>query len=186
MASFILAHEKVGIVEGGYVNRSDDRGGETYAGISRKWHPKWDGWPIVDRYKKVAGFPKVLDNDPDLREKVLDFYRFSFWEPLSLPHVKDQETAFEIYEMAVNLGPDPAILIVQKALNVLNNKGLRYKDITVDGDMGPATLNAINYHGNNPAALIRTLNGLQFHHYFELCKKDPSQEVNFVGWLKRT
>ena len=40
--------------EGGYANNKADLGGETYAGISRKYHPKWSGWAIVDELKKYG------------------------------------------------------------------------------------------------------------------------------------
>ena len=39
--------------EGGYVNDKDDRGGETYRGVSRRYHPNWSGWKIVDEYKQM-------------------------------------------------------------------------------------------------------------------------------------
>ena len=36
MADFRLAYKKIEAAEGGYVNDPDDKGGETYKGISRK------------------------------------------------------------------------------------------------------------------------------------------------------
>ena len=52
MATFEDAYKKVVKVEGSYVCDSDDSGGETYKGISRRYNPKWEGWPIIDNYKK--------------------------------------------------------------------------------------------------------------------------------------
>ncbi|MDR2457828.1 MAG: hypothetical protein LBD41_05040, partial [Clostridiales Family XIII bacterium] len=34
--------------EGGYSNVPGDLGGETYAGISRKYNPDWQGWETLD------------------------------------------------------------------------------------------------------------------------------------------
>jgi hypothetical protein len=35
--------------EGGYVNNKKVRGGETYCGINRKSHRRWEGWKIIDK-----------------------------------------------------------------------------------------------------------------------------------------
>ena len=52
MAYFGDAFKKLSIKEGGYVNDKDDAGGETYRGISRKYNPTWQGWTMIDSYKK--------------------------------------------------------------------------------------------------------------------------------------
>jgi lysozyme family protein len=44
MAEFNPALEKVLSHEGGYVVDPNDPGGETYKGVARKIHSKWDGW----------------------------------------------------------------------------------------------------------------------------------------------
>ena len=44
MANFKIAHEKTAANEGGYANNHADVGKETYRGIARKLHPKWQGW----------------------------------------------------------------------------------------------------------------------------------------------
>ena len=50
-------------IEGGYVDDPDDRGGETYKGISRKNHPAWEGWEIIDSMKEMehSVFPENLE-----------------------------------------------------------------------------------------------------------------------------
>ena len=53
MADFRLAYKKIEAAEGGYVNDPDDKGGETYKGISRKANPDWDGWISIDQIKKA-------------------------------------------------------------------------------------------------------------------------------------
>ena len=52
MANFEDAYKKLLIKEGGYVHDSDDSGGETYRGISRRYNPTWEGWDIIDTYKR--------------------------------------------------------------------------------------------------------------------------------------
>ena len=49
MAEFRPAFEKMIHNEGGYVNHTvaGDRGGQTYAGIARKFHPDWQDWGLI-------------------------------------------------------------------------------------------------------------------------------------------
>jgi lysozyme family protein len=70
---FIKVVEKA---EGGYVNDPADRGAETYKGISRKFHPNWPGWGVVDKHKPLK--TNQFINDPELDKCVEDFYETSF------------------------------------------------------------------------------------------------------------
>lgn len=73
MATFNDAFKKLVKTEGSYVCDSDDSGGETYRGISRRYNPKWEGWNIIDTYKRsYRGKPlsKVLDADDRLQDMV--------------------------------------------------------------------------------------------------------------------
>jgi len=62
MAEFNIALQKTLAHEGGYSNDPNDMGGETYKGISRASHSVWKGWAIVDKYKKLSGFPATTPN----------------------------------------------------------------------------------------------------------------------------
>lgn len=46
MAEFTPAFEEMIRNEGGYIlhNVAGDHGGDTYAGIARRFHPDWPGW----------------------------------------------------------------------------------------------------------------------------------------------
>lgn len=44
MADFNEAFAATSMDEGGYANHCNDNGGETYAGISRKFWPGRNGW----------------------------------------------------------------------------------------------------------------------------------------------
>ena len=50
MADFLQAFESMIRNEGGYKLHSveGDRGGMTYAGIARNFHPNWPGWAAID------------------------------------------------------------------------------------------------------------------------------------------
>jgi lysozyme family protein len=51
MAEFGYAYEKMIRNEGGYKLHivREDQGEQTYAGISRKYHPQWPGWRNIDK-----------------------------------------------------------------------------------------------------------------------------------------
>lgn len=40
--------------EGGYANHKNDKGGETYRGITRKHNPNWNGWAFIDNVKRTG------------------------------------------------------------------------------------------------------------------------------------
>jgi len=77
MADFNDAYEKTILNEGGYKlhNVPDDRGGQTYAGIARRYHPNWPGWRYIDS--------NDLDN-PELTKQVRAFYK----ENLALSQIR--------------------------------------------------------------------------------------------------
>ena len=56
MADFNIAFNKVVFHEGGYVNDPEDRGGETYMGISRRAHPSSNIWYHIDKVTKKYSF----------------------------------------------------------------------------------------------------------------------------------
>ncbi|HJW81700.1 MAG TPA: glycosyl hydrolase 108 family protein [Acidiferrobacterales bacterium] len=69
MADFKEAFELTLAHEGGYVKDPDDRGGETYKGIARRYNPGWPGWARINKAKQQRGFPKSLEADQTLTHK---------------------------------------------------------------------------------------------------------------------
>jgi len=169
--------------EGGYVNDSTDRGGETIFGIARRFHPTWSGWAIIDQAKR-AGRELTQDELHTLKIHAADFYKRVFWNPLSLDFIESKAVCIELFDTAVNQGAGTAAKYLQESLNVLNRNGLNYPDLRVDGKIGPKTLEVAN-NKVKEAALLKTLNGLQFMRYYNICVNDRSQEKFFNGWLNR-
>lgn len=93
----------------GYVNDKDDAGGETVAGVARKFHSLWEGWKIVDSLKKHPRFPYNLKESKELNELVISFYKHEFWDKIGGDNIKSQNIASMLLKSAVHEGVVPAI-----------------------------------------------------------------------------
>jgi lysozyme family protein len=187
LANFYEAYQITRKHEGGYVNDKDDVGGETYKGISRRYHPSWPGWRIVDAYKGKSDFLNKIYSDEKLEELVIGFYKEHFWDVNLLDEVSSQSVANEMFDTGVNMGVGRAAKFLQKALNVLNKNGRLYPDLVEDGVIGSGTLRALNaclsYRGD--VYIYKVLNILQGMHYVNFMSKSSVQEKFAYGWLDR-
>lgn len=184
MAEFGIAYKLTISHEGGYVNHPQDRGGESFGGVSRRYYPTWNGWLIIDRYKYAPGFPDNLKNNEALQEQLFSFYKKNFWDINKLDQLANQEIANEVFDTGVNMGYKISAEFLQTAYNLLSKNGSDYNKIVVDGLIGSKTITAINAH-KYPARIVKVLNILQGSRYVQICEKDPSQEVFFAGWIER-
>ena len=65
MANFEYAIERLFGLEGGYARHPADPGGETYRGISRRYHPEWSQWADIDRAVMATGEAKLTCCQPE-------------------------------------------------------------------------------------------------------------------------
>lgn len=166
MADYEKAFPRIIREEGGFklTNNRHDRGKQTYAGISRKYHPSWAGWSYVDR------------GETPPTELVRVFYRHEFWNRMHGDDIRIQEVAEALMSQYVNGGGD-IIKVVQVVVGVLP-----------DGKFGEKTLAAINEA--TPDSIFVKLFLFAFHHavcqrYRAICKRDKTQMANLLGWLNR-
>lgn len=199
VADFRAAYEKVRAFEGGWVDDPADRGGETYAGISRRYWPAWYGWPIIDAAKKLPvrrqgarAFSRYLEGLDALQTAVRNWYQAQWWDRLGLSALP-QALAGEIFEQSVNLGRAGAGKKIQRVCNAFNydkgTGGRLFADLKVDGVLGPKSLAALAtliQRRVSEEALVRALNAMQAAHYIDLAAANPSQRRFTDGWLKRT
>ena len=109
MANFDEAYQRTLKFEGGWVNDDNDSGKETYKGISRVYEKNWEGWKIVDAYKKKPNFPKNLETDKKLQELVKSCYRKNYWNAIWGDKIRNQGVANDLYDAAVNMGVGTSI-----------------------------------------------------------------------------
>lgn len=192
-ATFRAALEHTLAIEGVYSDDPDDRGGETYRGISRRYHPSWEGWTIIDRLK-ACGELDTAAPKPELAEAVARFYRRTFWEPLLLDELLDKVPAAagvagELFDTAINCGVVRAATWLQTALNALNRNQAMYPDLVVDGRIGAKTLGACvmlaHRDKRGPALLVKLIDVQQGAHYLALMGRSPEQEKYARGWFGR-
>tara|TARA_R100000687_G_scaffold78883_1_gene72629 strand:- start:1261 stop:1776 length:516 start_codon:yes stop_codon:yes gene_type:complete len=166
MAEFTAAFEEMIRNEGGYVfhNVAGDRGGDTYAGVSRRYHPDWEGWVFVDS--------QDLGN-PALTASVSDFYLEQFWDRLRGDHIQDQRIAETLFDFAVNAGTRTAVRLAQKIL-----------EATPDGILGPVTIDLLNQYPANDFLYRYAM--AKVARYAEIVNGDSSQSKFLLGWINRT
>ena len=173
--------------EGGYSNDPDDWGGETYRGISRRFHPDWPGWVIIDAAKMRDANIAKLNGEID--SYVRSFYRTNYWNAFAGDDVQHLSLALaiELLDTAINLGVLRAVTFLQVGLNLLNRNQVIYQDLVEDGQIGPNTLHALEVllSLENVSTLLKILNVLQGSHYINFMRKSQKQEKYARGWFAR-
>ena len=181
------AYDAVQQHEGGYIDDPYDRGGETYAGISRRFHPYWPGWGQIDDMKKTSTPPK----DWGMWHHVYSFFKDNYWDAIRGDEINTQEIANKLLDIAVNMGRRTAIEFLQRSLNLLNRNGESWEDLVEDGWIGRKTISVLNAvtsedpkHRDTHCALV-LLNGHQIKRYMHIMRRSPTQERFARGWLLR-
>ena len=162
MAEFLPAFERMIVNEGGYVLHTvaGDRGGMTYAGIARNFHPSWQGWKVIDQGETPPA------------DLVRQFYRSNFWAPLRLDEVAHQEVAGNLFDFGVNAGLGTAAKLAQLVVGV-----------TPDGKVGAKTLSALN--AIDPDLFVARYALAKIARYRDIVVKNRTQQRFLVGWLNR-
>jgi len=175
-AQLDIAMQDLDRKEGRHANHAADLGGETYRGISRRFHPDWPGWAALE-----AGDQARAD------ELVDEFYLERYWLRVGGPQLRSQQIANELFEQAVHQSPRRAVRRLQRVLNALNAGGERWHDIAVDGKWGNWTANALNdaLQQGYEDELWHALNALHLVYLLDRIEDDPSQEAFAVGWFRR-
>jgi lysozyme family protein len=156
--------------EGGWVNNVNDKGGETFRGISRNHWPEWKGWVIIDEEKKKSRFPMCLMDSEPLIESMLEFYVSNFWDKIHGDELPVR-MAIAVFDFAVNSGVGTAIRTMQSVLGV-----------STDGVIGPKTVKAAHDSGENGVIELLARRAKFLH---EIMDRDPSQKVWCMNWFRR-
>lgn len=186
MADFLKSYDKLKVYEGVYSNNPLDKGGETFRGISRPYHPEWKGWELIDAAKEGDNFYNDLLGDVELTNLVKNFYREKYWNNFRGDDLFNQLIADELLELSVNLGLLDGVEIIQSVINLLNRNEKLYFDIIVDGMFGDETMKTlkISLNKNGERLFFNAMNFYQAMQYILIMEGTPDNEL-FIGWFDR-
>jgi hypothetical protein len=145
------------LVEGGYSNHKNDRGGKTKYGITQA---------VAKNY----GIEDLTI------EQAKEIYYKKYYLKNKLDKVDNVKIALSIFDFVVNSG----LYGIRKAQQAL--KELGYK-ITIDGVIGEQTLKYLNLVNENK--FLAKYHELQIKFYNTLANSKTSQKVFLKGWLNR-
>lgn len=173
---FEAEFDRVVLLEGGYSNDPSDSGGATRYGIT-------------ERVARANGYEGEMWSLPlDCAKRI---YRRQYWDMMRLDDVSllSPGIATELFDTGINAGTATAIRFLQRLLNALNQGGALWRDMTVDGQIGPITLGALRAYlarrgGEGERVLFFALNGLQATFYVELAERRATDERFLYGWLR--
>lgn len=162
--------------EGGYVYHKDDRGGATNGGITE----------AVARHYGYTGDMKALPMD-----LIREIYRKRYFYEPGFDKVEKLSLliADKMTDIGVNMGQSRAVMFLQRSLNLFNRDNIDYPILTVDGNLGPMTLRALDAflqkrkNEKGEIVLRRALNNRQGDKYFDIAEKDKSQKAFTYGWF---
>jgi lysozyme family protein len=167
--------EKVLDLEGTYSDHKSDSGGKTMYGIT----------VALARQYGYRGKMQNLSLN-----KAKQIYYDAFWLPLNLDAIyKIMPTlVHELFDTGVNQGTGRAAEYLQYSLNAFNRQEKDYKDIRIDGSIGPATLSALKQYykkrgTQGELVLLRALNCLQGSFYLRLSQARKKDEDFAYGWV---
>jgi lysozyme family protein len=196
VANFKESYEKTMGNEGGYSDSPDDRGGETWCGISRVHNPGWKGWKIIDEQKSIYGpikpggeasftrFVKTGEGHETIETLTGQLYKSNYWDQFGGDGIESQLVANWMFYATVLCGSKLPAQWLQTVLNCLN---IESRDLLVDGAIGPATLSALKsaYTKGYEKYILYSLHVQRAGHFIDICQKNESQRQYFRGWLNR-
>lgn len=161
---FAEAYEIVEVIEGGFSDHINDSGGKTMYGVTERVARAWG-------YKG-----KMRDLS---KKEAIAILKQEFWDKIRLDEVKDDELSALIFDASVNHGQPRAIILAQRAYNVLSEE-----PIVVDGIIGKNTLKALNGYPDKFKLRFWFLN-VRSKFFYDIISNDPSQKVFKNGWTNR-
>lgn len=156
--------------EGGYSNDPDDPGKETNFGITQN---------ELNNCGEKLGLPLQVKNLT--KDNAATYYRNMWWDKYNYNAIYSLEIATKIFNLAVNIGPDEAAIILQSALNWCGYR------VTLDGIIGKETTDTVNemcLHGREKD-LRDEITDEAKHYYQRLTEENPKLYKYLKGWTKR-
>lgn len=172
---FAEAYKNTAQFEGGYSDNPKDKGGPTNRGITEE----------VARANGYFGDMKELSLE--VAERIT---KSQYWDILRLDSIDAVSPAIarEMYDTGLLCGPGTAGRFLQRSLNVFNREQKDYRDLTVDGLIGPVTVLTLKSYlskrkDDGEKVMLRALNSLQGEYLIAISEKREANEEFTFGWL---
>lgn len=161
--------------EGGYVNHSSDRGGETNHGITIA-------------VAREEGYTRPMRDMTAAEAVAIRRGRFYVRPGIHLLAPINEAIATEVYDSGILHGPGVPARWLQRSLNALNRRGRDYADIPVDGALGTTSAKALAAFMKRNGALaerrmLRAMNCLQGAFLISITENREPNEDFLAGWL---
>lgn len=176
MISIDEAINKLIGIEGEYTNNPNDSGGETI-------------WGITLATARKYAYTGSMRSMPRTEAARIYKEKFIIEPKIDTIWAIDDRIAYEVFDTGVNCGPQKACMYLQTALNALNRGGKDYADVGLDGDIGPATRQALKTYLtlrklDGEIVLLKILNVLQGAFYLNLAVARTKDEDFIFGWFR--
>lgn len=176
MAGFKTAFDEIVLIEGGYSDRKNDRGGKTKFGVT-------------ESVARAHGYQGDMADMPI--DVAMAIAKAQYWDILRLDEIDAMapKIAFELFDTGYNAGVGTAGKMLQRCLNALNRQQVDFPDMAADGVVGPMTVSSLRSYLakrsiDGDVVLLRALNCLQGERYISIAEIDKTQEDNLYGWLR--
>lgn len=171
--NFMKAYSHVRKWEGNYSHLVHDSGGETYAGITRKFNPDWEGWNELDEFKK-SNEVKWNTHIPEMEVFVKRYY-YRKWKEGHYDKIKNFVVAAYLFDYS-NTG----IIAIKHTKEILIENGY---DVKANHKLDLKTVEAINKM--NPIEFLAQLMTIRKEFYYNVTLKKPEMEIYLKGWMNR-
>lgn len=144
--------------EGGTANNSNDYGGLTRLGVSKRQYPN-----LNLRSLSEDQLYSILEKD--------------YWNRYRLGEIENQTVANQCMLLFINMNPINAGKIIQAAVNGCGH------DLKLDGVVGSVTIRTLNYIP--PFWLSDRIRTEATRYYLRLTDEDKTQIPNLRSWIRR-
>lgn len=176
MANFDIVLKFVLNNEGGYSNNEKDSGGATNFGISSKFLENNNLW----RYDKNGNGVIDTEDMKILSEEDAGFIYKMLWDKYQYGLIESDDVAAHVFDMSVNAGQHQAILLLQRAYNMISHG----EKLIEDGIVGNKTLTAINAV-KATSLLMNAFIKQRLDFYHKIIAKHPEYKIFEKGWERR-
>lgn len=184
-SSFEIAVSHLFKEEGGIENDKEDKGGVTNYGISLNFLKQLicqNPSLITDWDFHHNGVIDSYDISHMNKNNAKWIYKTQWWDKYNYGEITYQALSNKVLEISVNMGPKRAAFFLIKAYHILYG-GSPIIETSKLNNMILSKINSLS-EGDNEK-IIKKLEELCVQHYFNIVKKDPSQQKFLRGWIRR-